>query len=407
MVLVADAVGGVWDASLTLAEGLLAGDAAAVLLVVVGPAPSAPKLAAARGVPGLSLQVIDGSLEFMAGGHNWLETFRGEVARLAAEWQADVVHVNASGAFGLASVGREAPIRRLARRPVVVLGVHGDVVTWWRWVKDGGNEPSTFPDYLHWQRDLAWRALRQADAIVCPSAFMAGEVAHVYGLERRPAVIHNAVTPLPLPAPPVERERGLAALVGRAWDEAKNVPLVTQALGSCRRSWRVVVAGDLVEPGGQAATVARSPGMTYLGFLDKPALSRLFHRAAVYLAASSHEPFGLSAAEAALCGCAVVANDLPAYREVWGDAAMFFRRNDPRALAATLDRLAGDPAEVARLAEAGRRRVAERYTVGRMAGAHVGLYRAAMAARDAHKTDAAVKTRRDGSPALTTETRGI
>src|SRR2546422_828560 len=95
VLLVTDAVGGVWDVSLTLAAGLLAHGGAVVLLVVVGPPPDEPKLAAARAVPGLRLAVLAGRLEFMEGGADWLETFRRQVARLAVEWQADVVHVNA------------------------------------------------------------------------------------------------------------------------------------------------------------------------------------------------------------------------------------------------------------------------------------------------------------------------
>jgi glycosyltransferase involved in cell wall biosynthesis len=380
VVLVVDAVGGVWDVSLALAAGLLARGAAKVQLVVVGPPPNDAKLAAARAVPDLAVEVIAGCLEFMAGGDAWQEPLRRQVAQLAAGWRAGVVHVNASGAFGLAGLAQEAPVRRMARPPVLVLGVHGDVVTWWRWVKDGGREPSTFPDYMRWQRDLAWQALWQADAVVCPSEFMAGEVADLYGLGRRPVVIHNAVPPLPSPAPPVERERGLAALVGRAWDEAKNLPLVAQALGHCERPWRVEVAGDLVEPGRSPAPPIEARGLKYLGFLDKDALARLFHRASVYVAASRHEPFGLAPVEAALCGCAIVANDLPSYREVWADAALFFARNDPHALAQTLDWLSDHPAEQLRLAAAGRRRAAERYTVGRMVDAHLDLYREALAA---------------------------
>jgi len=87
----------------------------------------------------------------------------------------------------------------------------------------------------------------------------------------------------------------------------------------------------------------------------------------------------LSAAEAALCGCVVVANDLPSYREVWGDDANFFRRNDARALAATLDRLYDHPTEAATYAAAAQRRVASRYTVERMVDSYLKLYHRVLA----------------------------
>jgi len=38
----------------------------------------------------------------------------------------------------------------------------------------------------------------------------------------------------------------------------------------------------------------------------------------------TYEPFGLAPLEAALSRCAIVANDIPSLREVWGSAAMYF-----------------------------------------------------------------------------------
>src|SRR5262245_53309672 len=400
VMLVADAVGGVWDHALSLAGGLVRHAGACVLLVAVGPPPDAARLAAAAAVPGLEYRVLDGRLEWMEGGRDWLAAWRRAVAAHAAEWKAEVVHVNQ---LGLAAVGREPRLATLPHRPPVVLGVHSDVATWWLWVKDGGRGPCTLPDYLSWQRDLAGEALRQADVVVCPSAFLARELVACHRLTRPPVVIHNAVAEAPVPpsdagaAPPGSpgslasptsptspgtpgeaRERELAVVAGRVWDEAKNLAVVAEALRRSREPWRGDVAGEVVEPGRTGAPAPpEAPGLRYLGFLDKGRLARLYQRASVCLAPSSYEPFGLAPAEAALAGCAVVANDLPSSREVWGDAAWYFRRNDPRDLAAVLDRLYGDGAALARLALAGRRRVARRYTQRRMVARYLRSYGAA------------------------------
>jgi glycogen synthase len=120
-----------------------------------------------------------------------------------------------------------------------------------------------------------------------------------------------------------------------------------------------------------------APGLYYLGFLPKDQLASLYRRASVCLAPSSYEPFGLAPAEAALAGCAVVANDIPSYREVWGGAASYFARNDPSSLAAVLDRLYDHPAAVAALAEAARERVATRYTLPRLVERYLSVYRSA------------------------------
>jgi glycosyltransferase involved in cell wall biosynthesis len=410
VMLVADAVGGVWDFALSLAGGLIHYAGASVLLVVVGPPPDAAHLAAAAAVPGLEHRILDGRLEWMEGGRDWLAAWRRGVAAHAAEWKAEIVHVNQ---LGLAAVRSEPCLAALPRRPPVVLGVHSDVVTWWLWVKDGGRGPCTFPDYLSWQRDLAGEALGQADVVVCPSAFLARELAACYRLTQLPVVVHNAVAEVPFSpsddgaAPPGApgtpsglseipggREPGLAVVAGRVWDEAKNLAVVAEALRRSREPWRAEVAGEVVEPG-RAGTPAppAAPGLRYLGFLDKGRLARLYRRAGVCLAPSSYEPFGLAPAEAALAGCAIVANDLPSYREVWGDAAWYFRRNDPTDLAAVLDRLYGDGAALARLALAGRRRVAGRYTLRRMVAGYLRSYGAAGASWAAAQEGSCIGTR--------------
>jgi glycosyltransferase involved in cell wall biosynthesis len=375
VLLVADAVGGVWDHSLLLARGLIGLAGARVLLIAVGPAPDASRSAAADAVPGLEWLALAGQLEWMDGGRDWLGVWRREVAALAAGWGADVVHVNQ---LGLAGIADEPVLAAMPCPPALVLGVHSDVVTWWRWVKGGGLPGAPLLEYLTWQRELAQQALRRAGRVVCPSAFLARELMATYHLPDPPAVIHNAVDALPgaeVPPEGLPSRRGLAVVAGRVWDEAKNLALVAGALGYCRTPWEVEVAGELSEPGrAEVPAPPAGPGLRYRGYLDKGRLGVLFRRASVCLAPSLYEPFGLAPAEAALAGCAVVASDLPSYREVWGPAACYFRRDSARSLAAALDRLYDDPEEVTRLARAARERVSGRYTLPRMVQGYLRLY---------------------------------
>ena len=41
----------------------------------------------------------------------------------------------------------------------------------------------------------------------------------------------------------------------------------------------------------------------------------------------------MAAVEAAFSRCAIVANDIPSFREIWGDAAITSRENDAESLA--------------------------------------------------------------------------
>ncbi len=68
------------------------------------------------------------------------------------------------------------------------------------------------------------------------------------------------------------------------------------------------------------------------------------------------EGFGIPVLEAQLCGCPAVISDIPAFREVAGDAAVFF---DPRLAERLAEAVAavGEPDIRRRLVEAGRANV--------------------------------------------------
>ena len=98
-------------------------------------------------------------------------------------------------------------------------------------------------------------------------------------------------------------------------------------------------------------------------------------RAAVYAATPRYEPLGLSALDAAFSRCAIVANDIPSFREVWGDAALYFRTNDARSLAETLRQLDSDRALRHAYADRAFTRARERFTTKRMIDDYLDLYR--------------------------------
>jgi glycosyltransferase involved in cell wall biosynthesis len=101
----------------------------------------------------------------------------------------------------------------------------------------------------------------------------------------------------------------------------------------------------------------------------------LFSRSTVFAATSRYEPTGLASIEAALSRCAIVANDTPFYRELWGDSALYFERNNAASLADILSQVNHDR-EMARLY--GTRvynRARERFTARRMVDDYLRLYR--------------------------------
>ena len=138
-----------------------------------------------------------------------------------------------------------------------------------------------------------------------------------------------------------------------------------------RLAWPVCLAGEDVHPDGRQ-THCRN--VRRLGRLAAAQLAPWLAQASIYALPARYEPFGLSILEAGLAGCSLVVGDIPSLREVWGNAASFVAPDDPGALAATLDRLIGDPTRRRALAARSLIRALE-LTPDRMAEEYLRAYR--------------------------------
>ena len=115
--------------------------------------------------------------------------------------------------------------------------------------------------------------------------------------------------------------------------------------------------------------------MRFADHRPKPNCARLYSRASIYAATARYEPLGMASLEAAFSRCAIVANDIPSFREIWGDAALYFRTNDAASLAENIRLLNEDRAMRRAYAELAYSRARERFTTKRMIDECLQLYR--------------------------------
>lgn len=376
VLMTADAVGGVWPYAVELARAL-APHGTRVHVATMGPRPRDAQRAEAAAA-GVTVHESDWALEWMD--DPWDDVWRaGEwLLALEATLAPDLVHLNG---YAHAALGWRAPVTVVA---------HSCVCSWWEAVKD---EPA--PDTWDRYRDAVAAGLAAADVVVAPTRAMADVLGRHYG-DRMGGGVRQGVRVVPNArraadyAPAAKAPIVLTA--GRLWDEAKNVAAVVRAataLPAGDRPWVAYVAGDSTPPGGARvrADVGAGPAchgqgdehgasVRWLGTLPAGELAQWMARAAVYALPARYEPFGLSALEAGLAGCALVLGDVPSLREVWGDAALFVAPDDPRQLAATLHTLAVDDAYRTALGTRAQAR-ALAYTPERMAAGYLDAYAAA------------------------------
>jgi glycosyltransferase involved in cell wall biosynthesis len=313
-----DAVGGVWRYALDLAASL-GGRNVECLLAGFGPAPDAARVEACARLPNVQLAWLDAPLDWTAQDETALAAAPAQLAALAREWGAELLHLNApSQAAGLAD-GFD-----------VVVSSHSCVPTWWECVR-GAELPADFA----WHRARNLAGFRRAGAAIAPSRAHAAALKRVYGPIPGLRVVCN--TTEAQPAVSVERESFVLA-AGRWWDEGKGAATLDQAAAAA--STPVLAAGPLTGPAGQRATFAHAAA---LGELSADGVRSLMSRAAIFAAPSRYEPFGLAVLEAATRGCALLLADIPTFRELWQDAAVFADPHDAEAWAGAIARLVRDP----------------------------------------------------------------
>ena len=146
---------------------------------------------------------------------------------------------------------------------------------------------------------------------------------------------------------------------------------------------RLVLAGPRGwKPDDADGEVARSLGdrVRLLGPVDRERVFPLFAGADLFAFPSRHEGFGIPVLEAMAQGTAVACSDIPALREVAGDAAEFVASDDLDAWVEALRSLLTDPAARAQLVVRGRERV-KGYSWARCTDATVAVYEEALGSR--------------------------
>jgi glycosyltransferase involved in cell wall biosynthesis len=283
---------------------------------------------------------------------------------LAHSWKrADIIHIHHP--HPLADL---ACFLRAGRTPVVVTH-HADA-------RRGINHP------------LARAILRRAKAVVVPSRAHVALSTELRGVEGKVEVIPFGIDDerwSEVPAPGATPPRAL--FIGRLVP-FKGVDILLRALEQVPGLALDVVGTGPEMPRLKTLTraLAIEDRVRWFGESPDEDLDRRMADAHMLVLPSVtvEEMFGLVVLEAMAAGRPVVTTAVPtAVREVNvpGETGLEVPLRDIPALAAALERLAGDAALRRRMGEAGRQRVKERFTRERMAAAHVALYERVLGGR--------------------------
>jgi len=187
----------------------------------------------------------------------------------------------------------------------------------------------------------------------------------------------DQLTPMPEPPEPIT-----VGFVGRLLDDKGVRTLVAahDVLEWRGRPIRLLLAGE-PDPANPASIAPEEitawkqrTGVEVLGHVAD--IRTVWARSHIAVLPSRREGLPKSLLEAAACGRAIVATDVPGCRVIARDGvnALLVPPDDPNALADAIDHLARDPSLRGNFAIAGRRLVEEEFSSARIGGEIVALY---------------------------------
>jgi glycogen(starch) synthase len=364
----ADTLGGVWTYARELVTGLVS-RGVRVTLVSLGEIPLPEQTSWMDNLHGLEYRPTAFRLDWMQEGELDLEASSAYITALVQELKPDLLHLNQLCYGGL-------PVEI----PRVVVA-HGDMISWWKAIH--GNEPKQ-TRWVKWYREMVIRGLEQASAVVAPTVWMLDTLRACYTRPRRDSVIYNGRNPIFF-NPYVSKDDSVLA-VGRLWDAGKQVSLLTQhehPLPVCIVGSDAPVTSPKIPIRADVKVAVDRVCMALKGPQTEAQLRTLYSRASIYAATSRYEPSGMTTVEAALSRCAIIANDIPSHRELWSDAALYFRANDANSLAAVIRRLSDERDLCRGYANRAYQRARECFTAKRMIDEYLDLYQDLLPAQSA------------------------
>jgi glycosyltransferase involved in cell wall biosynthesis len=364
----ADTLSGSWSYTRELVTGLVT-RGVRVTLVTFGEIPLPEQTAWMEHLHGLDYRPTAFRLEWMQDAQADLPESSAYLTALVRELQPDVLHLNQ---FCYGDLAVDVPR---------VVMAHGDLISWREAVQDRvprSDSPTK------WYRDTVVRGITGADAVVAPSAWMLDQICKHYVHPRRGKVIYPGRNPIFF-NPYISKNDSVLA-VGRLVDAGKQVFLLTQhehPVPVCIVGTEQTVAVPRNAIRADVKVAVAETSVSICGPQTEAQLRALYSRASIFAATARYEPLGMQAVEAALSRCAIVANDIPSFRETWGDAALYFRTNDAASLAAGIRWLNQDRAMRRAYAELAYARARERFTTKRMIEDYLQLYRSLVSVRSA------------------------
>jgi len=187
---------------------------------------------------------------------------------------------------------------------------------------------------------LAWwpqrMLLNRADSVVTVSETTAALIREHRLTDRPITVVPNAADELGVPVLPRARPEGHRLVYMGSFMPYKNVDTLVRAVAALPDHELHLMSRISSDERARLTRLAPQARLVFHDGATDAAYAELLAGATALVTASRAEGFGIPLVEAMRLGTPVVVSDIPIFREIGGDAALFFDPGNPEALVAAL-----------------------------------------------------------------------
>jgi glycosyltransferase involved in cell wall biosynthesis len=211
-----------------------------------------------------------------------------------------------------------------------------------------------FPSLASYLRRVVPYAVHTADVVIVSSETAQQEIMEAYGIPANKFVIigippHTRFKPKTTKAK-LPRKLGIPTdkylYFQGTLEPRKNQLMLLDAYArlpeAIRTEYSLVMAGKAGWNYGETTTEierqqATGANIVLKDFVDESEQLQLYQHASLYVQPSHYEGFGMPLLEAMACDIPVVCSDIPIFREVCDDGAVYFDHTDPDSMAKTIN----------------------------------------------------------------------
>jgi len=316
-------------------------------------------------------------LSKLTGGFAEPYTFGRRIVKVLKHSDYDIVHDNQSLGWGLVTLQKQGktvvstihhPIHRDRQ-----LAIESAPDTGYRWLV------KRWYSFLSMQE----KVVQKLNHAITVSATSQQDIEYFFKRSTKDTpVIYNGIdTSLFKPCPNVKKTPFLLVTTASSDQPLKGLKFVLLALHILRQQYPNVhlrVVGELKKEGQTAALLQElklQDSVSFTQRLSNDELVTTYNQAHIVICPSLYEGFGLPAAEAMACGCAVVATDGGALPEVVGNAGIIVPKANAEKLATAISGLFENARQTQYLRETSRQRIVDNFCWNKVAQDLTAYYR--------------------------------